>query len=280
MLSPLLHRRWRRRRLDRARDARFDARGARPDGSRCPRPSRACAPRRRRERRVDDDLLAEGRARHEAKRDDVQLEDDLPPRVVDVKRGRRARQPRSRGVSVREPAATRLALPRSTARRADVFPRSPEIGEEVARVVGEEPGVTSAKATALTGSLLVTYDPRIIQLPKLVQTLIRLGGLHGIAVDESDAWRDHPDQGRRVGRPSTRRTTRCWRIRAERSTCARSFPQRSRHGRALFLFGTPPSTGVVRSPQLGAPDVLERSTRETEERTESWEDGPRIDRSA
>ncbi len=31
-----------------------------------------------------DDLLAEGRARHEAKRDDVQLEDDLPPRVVDV----------------------------------------------------------------------------------------------------------------------------------------------------------------------------------------------------
>jgi hypothetical protein len=31
-----------------------------------------------------DDLLAEGRARHEAKRDDVELEDDLPPRVVDV----------------------------------------------------------------------------------------------------------------------------------------------------------------------------------------------------
>lgn len=82
--------------------------------------------------------------------------------------------------------------------RADVFHDHPEIGEEVARVVGEEPGVTSAKATALTGSLLVTYDPRIIQLPKLVQTLIRLGGLHGIAVDESDAWRDHPDQGRRV----------------------------------------------------------------------------------
>jgi hypothetical protein len=31
-----------------------------------------------------DDMLAEGRARHEAKRDEVQLEDDLPPRVVDV----------------------------------------------------------------------------------------------------------------------------------------------------------------------------------------------------
>ncbi len=82
--------------------------------------------------------------------------------------------------------------------RADVFHDRPEVGDEVARAVGEEPGVTSAKATALTGSLLVTYDPRAIQLPKLVQTLIRLGGLHGIAVDEADAWREHPDQGDRV----------------------------------------------------------------------------------
>lgn len=82
--------------------------------------------------------------------------------------------------------------------RADVFHERPEIGEEVARVIGEEPGVTSANATALTGSLLVIYDPRVLQLPKLVQTLIRLGGLHGIAVDEADAWRDRPDQGDNV----------------------------------------------------------------------------------
>ncbi len=82
--------------------------------------------------------------------------------------------------------------------RADAFHDRPEVGDEVARLVGEEPGVTSATAAPLTGSLLVLYDPRAIQLPKLVQTLIRLGGLHGIAVDEADAWRELPEQADRV----------------------------------------------------------------------------------
>jgi hypothetical protein len=56
-------------------------------------------------------------------------------------------------------------------------------GEKVAEQLRGEAGVTSATATALTGSLLVEYDATAVQLPWLVQLVVRLGGLAGLAAD-------------------------------------------------------------------------------------------------
>ena len=59
----------------------------------------------------------------------------------------------------------------------------PEIADEVAQRLTEERGVTSVKTSALTGSMVVTYDARELQLPRLVQSIVRISRLHGLEVD-------------------------------------------------------------------------------------------------
>jgi hypothetical protein len=61
--------------------------------------------------------------------------------------------------------------------------RDPARGDDVADKVRGEDGVLSAAATSLTGSLLVEYDARKVQLPWLVQLIVKLGGLDGLEVD-------------------------------------------------------------------------------------------------
>jgi hypothetical protein len=61
--------------------------------------------------------------------------------------------------------------------------REAQRGEDVAVALRGESGVTSATAIALTGSLLVEYDAQAVQLPWLVQLIVRLAGLEGLAAD-------------------------------------------------------------------------------------------------
>jgi hypothetical protein len=82
--------------------------------------------------------------------------------------------------------------------RAETFRVLPEVGEEVAERVAQEPGVTSASVSPVTGSLLVTYDPCALQLPRLIHLLVRVGGLHGIEVDPANDWKHAPEDGERV----------------------------------------------------------------------------------
>ena len=81
--------------------------------------------------------------------------------------------------------------------RAETFRVLPEVADEVTTRLGEEPGVVEVKSSRVTGSLLVTYDPRALQLPRLVQVLVRIAGLHGL---EIDARHDPnaPEDGARV----------------------------------------------------------------------------------
>lgn len=81
--------------------------------------------------------------------------------------------------------------------RAETFRVMPEVATEVAERVAAEPGVTSAAASPVTGSLLVTYDPRALQLPRLIHMLVRTGGLYGIEVDAANDW-ENRDDGTRV----------------------------------------------------------------------------------
>jgi hypothetical protein len=67
--------------------------------------------------------------------------------------------------------------------RAATFRVLPEVAEEVSRRLSEETGVELVKTSQLTGSLVVTYDPRALQLPRLVQVLVRIAGLHGLELD-------------------------------------------------------------------------------------------------
>lgn len=61
--------------------------------------------------------------------------------------------------------------------------RDAAIGGGIADKLRDEDGVTTAQATALTGSLLVEYQARKIQLPWLVQRIVKLGELDGLEVD-------------------------------------------------------------------------------------------------
>ena len=70
--------------------------------------------------------------------------------------------------------------------RAETFRVVPEVGEQVAQRIAGEPGVSEATTSALTGSLLVTYDPRQLQLPRLIGLLVRAGGLHGVEIEPPD----------------------------------------------------------------------------------------------
>jgi hypothetical protein len=82
--------------------------------------------------------------------------------------------------------------------RAETFRVLPEVADEVAARVGAEPGVSDVKTGRLTGSLLIVYEPRQLQLPRLVQILVRVGGLRGIEVDSSAEWATQPTHGTRV----------------------------------------------------------------------------------
>jgi hypothetical protein len=84
--------------------------------------------------------------------------------------------------------------------RAETFRVLPDVADEVAERVGSEPGVTHVKAGRLTGSLLIVYEPRQLQLPRLVQLLVRAGGLRGVEVDSNAQWEAQPTQGVRVRR--------------------------------------------------------------------------------
>ena len=82
--------------------------------------------------------------------------------------------------------------------RADTFRVLPEVGVEVAQRLTEEEGVLSARASSTTGSLLITYEPRALQLPRLIQLLVRLGGLYGLEVDAPADGFGAPQDGARV----------------------------------------------------------------------------------
>ena len=82
--------------------------------------------------------------------------------------------------------------------RAQAFRELPDVAKEVADRIADEPGVREVQTSLVTGSLLVLYEPRELQLTKLVQLLVRVGGLRGIEVDASEDWSKHPPQGQRV----------------------------------------------------------------------------------
>jgi hypothetical protein len=82
--------------------------------------------------------------------------------------------------------------------RAETFRVLPEVADSVVTSISEEPGVQEVTASPVTGSLLVVYEPRELQLPRLVQLLVRAGELGGIEVDASEDWSKHPTQGTRV----------------------------------------------------------------------------------
>jgi Heavy metal associated domain 2 len=82
--------------------------------------------------------------------------------------------------------------------RAEMFRVMPEIADEVAMRLREEPAVTGAETSRVTGSLLVTYDPDAMQLPRLVQLIVRTGRLGGLEVDASGDWTQREPPGERV----------------------------------------------------------------------------------
>ena len=61
--------------------------------------------------------------------------------------------------------------------------RDAALGDRVAEQLRAEEGVNAVTATALTGSLLVEYDAQTVQLPWLVQLIVNLAGLTGLAAD-------------------------------------------------------------------------------------------------
>jgi hypothetical protein len=61
--------------------------------------------------------------------------------------------------------------------------RDAAFGADVAQQIGAEDGVISAEAVSKTGSLLVLYEAAKVQLPWLVQLIVRAGGLEGLEVD-------------------------------------------------------------------------------------------------
>jgi hypothetical protein len=67
--------------------------------------------------------------------------------------------------------------------RAEMFRVLPDVAEAVSQRMREEPGVGRVDVSPRTGSLVIEYEPRVIQLPRVVDLLVRTGGLHGLEVD-------------------------------------------------------------------------------------------------
>lgn len=86
--------------------------------------------------------------------------------------------------------------------RAEPF-RDPAFGKEVADQIGEEQGVMEASVVNLTGSLLVIYEASKVQLPWLVQLIVRVGGLDGLETD-------HNGLAREAGGPMIKATLGRW----------------------------------------------------------------------
>jgi Heavy metal associated domain 2 len=70
--------------------------------------------------------------------------------------------------------------------RAETFRILPEVADEVVSRIREEPGVSSATASVLTGSILVLYDPAETQILRLLRAIVLTGGLAGLEVDKRD----------------------------------------------------------------------------------------------
>ncbi len=70
--------------------------------------------------------------------------------------------------------------------RAETFRILPEVASEVVDRILAEPGVASASASAVTGSVLVLYDPGETQILRLLRTIVLTGGLAGLEVDRRD----------------------------------------------------------------------------------------------
>ena len=66
--------------------------------------------------------------------------------------------------------------------RAEAF-RDGAFAGDVATQVRAEAGVVSAQAFPRTGSLLVEYRASELQLPQLIDSILRIGGLDGVAAD-------------------------------------------------------------------------------------------------
>jgi hypothetical protein len=66
--------------------------------------------------------------------------------------------------------------------RAATFRVLPDVGSAVATELRALDGVTECTTSPITGSVLIRYEPTQVQLPKLVATIVRTGGLHGLAL--------------------------------------------------------------------------------------------------
>lgn len=72
--------------------------------------------------------------------------------------------------------------------RARRFHRQPDVRDGVVKRLLAVPGVESVEASALTGSILIHYDPREVQVDGLLAVVLDAGGLSSV---EADA-REHP----------------------------------------------------------------------------------------
>jgi hypothetical protein len=79
--------------------------------------------------------------------------------------------------------------------RAKTFRMLPEVADDVAQRLREEDGVSSVEVVSRTGSLLIHYEPRVVELPRLVEILVRAGGLHGLEVDADTVDPNRPRPG-------------------------------------------------------------------------------------
>lgn len=84
--------------------------------------------------------------------------------------------------------------------RAELFRIVPEVGREVTQRIREEDGVLDAALSAVTGSILVTYDPARLELARLVALFVRLARLHGVAAEAPELTPRAVPQGARVRR--------------------------------------------------------------------------------
>src|SRR5262249_35813772 len=73
--------------------------------------------------------------------------------------------------------------------RARRFHEQPEIAEAAAGRLRKERGVVSATASALTGSILIVYDHRTVQIDTLIAVLLSVSGHSSVAADAEA----HPD---------------------------------------------------------------------------------------
>jgi hypothetical protein len=70
--------------------------------------------------------------------------------------------------------------------RARKFREQPKIAEAVVKRVSDLPGVLSASASALTGSILIIYDPRTVQVGALVEAVLSASGLPSVVADVAE----------------------------------------------------------------------------------------------